>query len=286
MSLNPSWKWLSSRLTARDLAAQAKSSKTPSRPCLPAVEQLDQRVMLSAAADIIVEPPNPTTSPQILIGLIKGELDLIKGELEALKLASADLKLAETPNLIHKLTESFLKIDDVFYKYGQDLIKGEIDGIKGEILADKAMSELDFHFLKITDLVGDKSENLDGVIAILKDNATSLLSGLTRLGPGGELEHKDEQSLINFVNKFDQAADAVLKLEEFALDRKPPTGTKVHYLEIKLEDLLVSSLKLDDKIKSQVDAEGIIAVLIGLLKPAENPTDGVSIVTTDDVILG
>jgi hypothetical protein len=283
MSSNPSWKWLSSRRTEKELAAQAKS-KTPSRPCLPAVEQLDPRLMLAGNGDVIGEPPpKPSDSTEILIGLVKGELNLVKGELNFLKLAAVDQKLAQTPNLIHRLTESFLKIDSVLMKYGEWIVKDEMQLDKFDALTNKALSDIDTQFLKITDLVGD-SQNLNGVISLLKENTSSLVNGLSGL-QGGELESKDQLALLNFANKFQNAADAVLKLTEFDLARKAG-GKQQEYLQVKLEDILVSSLKLNDTIKSQVDAEGIIAVLIGLLKPAENPTDLVTIVSTDDVILG
>src|SRR5258705_11522322 len=108
----PSWKWLSSRLTTRALATPGT---TPSRPCLPAIEQLDDRVLLSVSFE---GAPNGDT--QILIGLLRGQVPLVSHEVNLLKIAG-DLKLD-----IHKLNESFLKIDDVIYKYGESLVKGEL----------------------------------------------------------------------------------------------------------------------------------------------------------------
>jgi hypothetical protein len=286
MPQNPSWKWLSSRSTASELAAQAAASKSPSRPCLPAVEQLDQRVMLSVAGDIIVEPPQPADSTQILIGLVKGELDLVKEELNFLRLAAAEQKFAETPNLIHKLTQSFLKIDDVLYRYGEDLIKGGLDGVKLEIAEKKAISEIDSQFSKIGGLLGEVGEGgFTRLIEGIKQEATSILIGLGDLGPGGELDSKDQHSLLNFASKFEVAADAILNLEGFNLARKAG-GKQIEYIQVKLEDILVSASKVSLEYKDQIKPEGIIAILIGLLSPAEKPTDGVSIVTTDDVILG
>ena len=100
---NPSWKWLSSRSTARELAAQALRSKAPPRPCLPAVEPLGDRIMLSVSAAAATDGPPPID--QVLIGLIKGELSLATSELAAMKLAGG-----EDRQLLHKLTEGFLKI--------------------------------------------------------------------------------------------------------------------------------------------------------------------------------
>ncbi len=68
----PSWKWLSFRPT-RELV---NGGTPPSRPCLPAVEQLDDRLMLSATTDASEVPP-PNGDTQILIGLLRGQLGVV-----------------------------------------------------------------------------------------------------------------------------------------------------------------------------------------------------------------
>src|SRR5881394_1284796 len=115
----PSWKWLSFRPTRELIAGDAPQS----RPCLPAVEKLDDRLMLSVSTDASEVPPLQGDT-QILIGLLKGQLTLVSHELNALKIAG-DLKLD-----VHKFTDSFLKIDDVISKFGEALLKTDLTEVK------------------------------------------------------------------------------------------------------------------------------------------------------------
>ena len=289
MLQTPSWKWLSSRTTARELAAEA-ARKSP-RPCLPAIEQLDSRQLLSASVggdDIIVEPPAPASSSQILIGLLNGGVDLIKGELTALKLAAEDLKLAEVPNFLHKLNQEFFKIDQIVSDFGAALIKGELTEHK----ENKAFEQLELEFLKIDSLlagVQGEEGSLSRLIEGIKIDAFSLLTDLSKIGSGGELEHKDQQALLKIVRDFDSLDDALLKLQEDLLASKHKSESKVDYLQIKLNDVLISSKQVDDKelqgqLLKTIDATRI---LIGLLQPGEGFDGGVSIIgSTDDVIAG
>jgi hypothetical protein len=288
MSHTPSWNWLTSRITARRLADESRS--TPSRPCLPAIEQLDDRVLLSAAVggDVIVEPPNPASSSQILIGLLKGSFDLLKVELEALKFAAEDIKLAEVPNLVHKLNLEFFKIDQIVSDFGAALIKGELTEHKEH----KAFEQLELEFLKIDSLLGavkGDEGGLSRLIEGIKIDAFTLLGNLSKFESAGELSHKDQQTLLKIVADFDSLDDAVLKLQEDLLFHKHKGEHKQDYLEIKLNDVLVSSRLVDDKnlqgqLLSTIDATKI---LIGLLQPGDDFTGGISVIgSTDDVVAG
>src|SRR5688500_20015904 len=94
---------------ARELAACAASA--PSRPCLPAVEQLGDRIMMSADPMSSVAQPLALTNPPpqvsaILIGMMKGDTDAFASDLAALKLAaSLDARLG------HKLADVLKKVD-------------------------------------------------------------------------------------------------------------------------------------------------------------------------------
>src|SRR4051812_14304368 len=102
----PSWKWLSFRPTRELLAG--RDAPPQSRPCLPAVEKLDDRVMLSVTPNASEVPPlNGDT--QILIGLLKGQLELVGNEVNALTPA-ADITVNNGSGM-SKLNASFLKID-------------------------------------------------------------------------------------------------------------------------------------------------------------------------------
>jgi hypothetical protein len=265
----PSWKWLSSRLSTRALTAA--SGATPSRPCLPAIEQLDDRVMLSSVEG------GPNGDTQILIGLLRGQVQLVSHEVNILKVAG-DLKLD-----IHKFNESFLKIDDLISRFGED----PIGTVKGESLAlkqDKTISDLQIEFLKIDALVGGLPEGEDRQLKLLVDTfehkAVDLINFLGASTGGGDLEHKVEETYLKVADSFLKLDGAVLKVEEDSIARKAGKG-QVEYLKIKLQDVLVSSLKIEDSDLKQ-DLLGLAADTVATLNGGS--TDGVTVETTDDVL--
>jgi hypothetical protein len=267
----PSWKWLSSRLTTRALAIPGA---TPSRPCLPAIEQLDDRVMLSVSIE-----GAPKGDTQILIGLLRGQVELVSHEVNILKIAG-DLKLD-----IHKFNESFLKIDDLIYKFGED----PIGTIKGESLAlklDKTINDLKIEFLKIDTLVGGLPEGSDRELKLLVDTfehkATDLINFLGASTGGGDLEHKIEDTYLKVADSFLKLDGAVLKVEEDSIARKAGKGQQ-EYLKIKLEEVLVSSLKIDDGDLKQ-DLLGLASDTLATLGGNNTDTGGVTVETTDDVL--
>jgi hypothetical protein len=267
----PSWKWLSSRPNPRARAAGAGSPppQAPSRPCLPAVEPLGDRILLSAVAPAAASE-GPPPIDRVLIGLIKGELNLATGELAALKLAGGD-----NAQLLHKLTEGFLKIDDVINKVGDAVIKGDLTGLK----EDKALELLNDEFLKIDAAVGglsgDAQQALKAAIDGIKLSAGELLGGLTNIKLD-ELSHKEQEAFLKITDAFSDADAGLLKIEEAVLARKAGKGQQ-EFLVIKMNDILVSSFqKLDDAgLKEQLS--GIVAdtekILIGLLQPGETGGD-------------
>jgi hypothetical protein len=262
---NPSWKWLSSRLSARALAA---GSNTPSRPCLPAIEQLDDRVLLSAAVEGAPQGDN-----QILIGLLKGQVELVSHEVQALKLAG-DIYLG-TGGLkfdLHKVNESFLRIDDVIYKFGQGLIKGEV----GAPSAEKTLAELKIEFSKIDTLVGglprETGDELKFVLDTFESKATELVNFLGSSTGGGDLDHKVEGTLLSVGDSFHKLDDAVLKFEEASIARKAGKGQQ-EYLVIKLSDVIVSSLKVSDS-DLKIQLLGLEADTAKILSGGGNDTGG------------
>ena len=265
----PSWKWLSSRPAARERAAGAALSRAESRPCLPAVEPLGDRIMLSAVASV-ADSEGPPPVDRILIGLLKGELNLANSELAALKLAGGDDK-----QLLHRLTEGFLKIDEVINDVGQAAIKGELTEHK----ENKALELLEGEFLKIdsaiSGLSGNTQEQIKAAIGDIKLSAGDLLGALSTIKLD-ELSHKDEQAFLKITEVFGDVDAGLLKIQEGVLARKAGKGQQ-EFLVIKMTDVLVSSYQKvsDEGLKQQLD--GLVAdtekILIGLLQPSETPGD-------------
>jgi len=269
MLRTPSWKWLTSRLSARAFAADAK---TPSRPCLPAIDQLDDRVMMSVSTDASEVPP-PNGDTQILIGLLRGQTELVSHELNALKLA-AELKLD-----VHKLNDSFLSIDAVINKFGEAILKNDLTSVK----IDRSIDDLKIEFQKIDALVGGIGDDSDAggelkFILDTMDHKASELIGLLNSATGaGDLDHKIELDYLKVSDSFLKLDGALLKVQEDAiLARKAGKGQQ-EYLQIKLQDVLVTSLKIDDgDVRAQLlDLEKVTA---GLLQTDGGFTGGV---TTD-----
>jgi hypothetical protein len=234
----PSWKWLSFRPTRELVTGDAPAPQ--SRPCLPSLEKLDDRLMLSVSTDASEVPP-PNGDTQILIGLLKGQLTLVSHELNALKLAGA-LKLD-----VHKFNESLMKIDDVITDFGQAVLKEDLTAVK----IDRSLNDLKVEFMKIDALVGGLGDSDAGtqlkVVLDTLDHKSSELIGLLNSATGaGDLDHKVELRYLKVSDSFQSLDDALLKVtEDAALARKAGKGQQ-EYLQIKLQDVIISSLKVED----------------------------------------
>jgi hypothetical protein len=257
-------KGLTSGPTVRELADCA-ASKAPSRPCLPAIENLGDRIMLSADAvgavpQAVVNPP-PQVG-QILIGMMKGDTATFGDDLAALKLAAA-----ADPKLGHKLADVLHKVDLLVYKFGKDLIKGEV------VAPDTIKSAIDNQFLKVDAILARHPTDVQAALAPtiddLKIKSQELVTQLAAVGPAPALDKQDKQ-IINKINlDWSQMTNAALKLSEQISFNKTPSQ---EFLKIKLADILVSSLKVEDATLKQDIASTVASadqILIGLLQPAQ-----------------
>jgi hypothetical protein len=265
-------KGLPSGQTARELVASAASSNGPARPCLPAVEELGDRIMLSAdVGTLAVDTPPPQVS-QILISMMKGDTETFAQDLAALKLAAeADPKLAK------KLGDKLLKIDRAVYKFGEALIKGETVASKQA----QAMAVIDRQFIKIAEHIArqpaDAQLKLTPAIDGIKLKVQQVVGEMGAVGPAPDLSKQDKQVLHKIVQDWAQMDAAAIKLEQVIAINKDPANQD--FLKFKLADLLVSSNKVGDA-TLKAELVGITGsaeqILIGLLQPA----------STGDVISG
>ena len=275
---NPSWKWMSSRPTAQELAEGAAASKAKTRPCLPVVEQLGDRVMLSADTEVIVNPDATVklAVDQILIGLIKGELQETSTELSLLKIvADADPKLA------NKFTSSLLKIDDILYKQTEVLIKGESKDAK-HLTA--ALADLQDEFVKLDTLIDGfpKLGDIKLVLDDMQNKAESFLLALSKIEVVDELTDKERQTFLKISDAFGDLDAGLLKLQEDLVTSKhAATGKHIQkgqlqYLEVKLNDILVTSRSLGD------EAGTLKGVVLGSLKEYETILNRLLLPAVDD----
>jgi hypothetical protein len=253
----PSWKWLSFRPTRELIAGDAPPQ---SRPCLPALEKLDDRLMFSVSINDTTAPP-PSGHDQIFQVFLKEQLALVSNELNALKLAG-NLNLD-----VHQLNNSFLKIDDLITNFGEAILKDDLTAVK----IDRTINDLKIEFSKIDALVGGVGENTDTggelkfVLDTLDSKANELIGLLNTATNAGDLDHKVTLDYLRVADSFLGLDGAVLKATEDAvLARKAGKGQQ-EYLVIKLNDVIVSSLKIDnpDLQRQLLDLE---ALTVGLLQ--------------------
>jgi type VI protein secretion system component Hcp len=214
----------------------------PSRPCLPAVEKLDDRLLLSAVTQAASDGGNETPykgDTQILIGLLLGQQDLIKGEISAFN-SIGDLKIDA-----HKLSESFRRIDEGVYKLGEALINGDLSDHK----VDKTAADLQVEFQKIDMLVGglgsDAGSEFKIKIGELEQKVDGLVNDLTISTDAGDLDHKTERTYLSVADSFLRLDDAILKYESDVVQDKTHKAD-MKFLEIELQDVQISSYKIDD----------------------------------------
>ena len=276
MPQNPSWKWMPARPGAAELAHDAAASKAAARPCLPVIERLGDRVMLSADTEIIIDPePNKVGIDQVLIGMIKGELQEATTELSLLKtVAEVDSKL------VSRLGSSLVKIDDILYKATEVLIKGESkDGTHKDPIA-----KLQEEFSKIDALLGGlpELENVKVILDDMESKAVLLLDTLLKIEPVNELSNKERQLFSKITDTFGDLDAGLIKLQENVLARAAATGKHImkgelRYVEIKVQDILASSQQVTDvDLKQELlgALQGYEELVTDLLVPPGDDDDG------------
>jgi len=123
-----SWNWLAPRFFVR--LASGSTTDTPSaRPCMPAVEQLGDRILLSAvpaATDGGQIPPGPCLVATLngMIGQPGSSDSVLIGELNAMKLAGQISLVSNTKWDGQNLENEFIKLNDLFSKADAALTLG------------------------------------------------------------------------------------------------------------------------------------------------------------------
>src|SRR5215207_1981030 len=124
-----SWDWLASRLPVRTIWSLSNASPDP-RPCLPAVEPLDDRVLLNAAAP--AEQIKGESNVSVLIALLTSSNSLTLTQLSALGVAA---KVAPDDDaLLLKLAKDWLQVNSKIADFGEALIKGELTTQKHDVI--------------------------------------------------------------------------------------------------------------------------------------------------------
>lgn len=295
MFQSESWKWLAPRRSLREMFRS--SAEPASRPCLPAIEPLGDRVLLST----VTFPPfskGPIEPEQVLIAMVKASIgqpdssaSLLLDQLAAFKIASkieGGIKLME----MQKLTNSFLSIDNLLFKFSEAIIKGESVDSKHTLYSKILSDEL----VKLDTLVQgipDDSALLLPAVQKYADSASKLWTGLAAIAPLVKVDLKLTDTLVGLSDAFLKVQMGIVKLgEDLAYSKAPSKGT-LEYLKIKFDDILITSRKLDDEGLQetlQELADVALNTMTELLAPPPIPDgefpDGVLLLNTvvDDII--
>jgi len=250
MLTNPSWKWLSSRLPIHELG---NNPAFPSRPCLLAVEQLDDRLMLSATPSPSFQSgghEGTTADTQILIGLIKGQLGLIQTELTAMKLAPGELK----PSDIVQMKESLLNMDQEIVKLGQDAIAGNLTDLKQQ----KVLTSIDEIFAKVNSAIpptlpGEDNNPLLPAIQKVREAAIKLVTDFAQPGGKVSVSLKQQKVLLAIPDELEEGDELLFKYDlkqtnpAFSNGLTPDVKLAEEFVKI---DFLVS--QLDDNLQGEL----------------------------------
>lgn len=287
-----SWNWLAPRFFVR-LASGAATDGTSARPCLPAVEQLGDRILLSATPAAAVEgqvPPGPCLVATLdgLIGQPGTSDSVLSGELGALKIAG---QIASDNGLKlngQDLTMEFLKINDLFHKADAALTLG----LFTPDVQLKLQTDLNSEFLKLDDIaikyggvvtptISTDSVVENGLLPAVQDiesQALKLDGTLNALGPGSgaPIDTAPVYLLLNF--GFESVETSLLKIgDDIAFQKVAPVP--VEFLKIKLTDIVITTVsdKATPQISDQIDGfvSEINGILIGLLQPSTDSTGDV-----------
>jgi len=297
MSIGRSWKWLAPRLNAEQLRNGVRAAAAAgTRPCLPTIEALGDRTMLSVSTEAGgVVGENPPVSPEgVLIALIKGELTgsdaLVKHEIRYLD-SLGEFAKKHIGNVkyedIRATNLGLMKVHDVLANAFSDLMI-----VKGNEFL-KIRSDLDGAEKKLTDIAKKLDE---GSKTQFESEVNRLLSKIEIIFKAvGDGSIKVEGGSKDYVKVNDFATDALngfLKIREDVIFKKATTGDS-KYLEIKLQDVLISSVRVG--IKGEVTDDFVKAtdaLTTFVLSPPKEPgtngglglDSGVVVSATGDIL--
>jgi hypothetical protein len=203
MDRKHSWNWLPARFTG--------FAFTPTqRPPLATLEQLEDRMLLSAAVD------GGGTPDQVLISLLKGQLDLRGSEINFLKIAGGSLVGDKTaPDTFLNIQQDVFKIDDAVGKLMGNTVIGDKSDTGQKYLTVKLETVIITGFADIENKLTDLGENSDGQLlpAIQKiQDATHKFTDSLKFIPGGILDNKLAASFNKIELDLGQINDAAGKV--------------------------------------------------------------------------
>src|SRR5260221_8249439 len=105
----PSWNWLATPLAQ----GSAPDSRRAARPCLPRIEQLDDRILLDATP-----ASDDGGGNSALIGLLSKAATLSAAEFSAIGSLQGSSLDTKQKVLVSQLGDTFVKVDEILAKFG------------------------------------------------------------------------------------------------------------------------------------------------------------------------
>jgi hypothetical protein len=266
-----SWNWLSPRSFVRLPANDPSKAKPVRRRCLPAIETLGDRVLLSVtpAAIAAPEPPDPCLVAEIngAIGQPGASNTLVTDEIVIQKLAAP--LAGSTDKIDAALTEEFIKINNLFGGLDAALITGSLLPAV-QIKYQTAISD---EFVKIDALIGvtgvsatDSVNLLLPAVQHLQADADGLLTTLQNLAPGSGGSFKVVLTDVLLDASFTDLENNLISLNlDVTLDKVAPAV--VDYFKIQLDEAFIKFLPPDPAIQASVqgavtEADTIVADIL------------------------
>lgn len=275
-----SWKWLTPRITQRNITEPSVKAKT--RPAMPSMEALDDRVMLSATT-----AGTSTNLNAILIGLIKASTPVLESELTLFQKAVLEDKRKDKWMPVMKA--DLVNIDSLLMKYGEQLIKGKL----GTAAATTLQNKMDVIFAKMNTLLmkfAPNSADLSPAVQKVREAALGVISSLSQFNNSG-VAAKTSIDFVKIAKDFLNIDKTVLALGENLLlngkvDLDKQLSAKVSDIFQKTQTLVNVKLGGDPALLAAVqDAQTqITGFLNGLSGGGTTFKGGPTVVSNGDVI--
>ena len=291
--MDQSWNWLAPRFFVR--LALGSTTDTPSaRPCMPAVEQLGDRILLSAvpaATDGGQIPPGPCLVATLngMIGQPGTNDSVLIGELNAMKIAGQISLVSNTKWDGQDLENEFIKLNDLFSKADAALTLGLFTpDVQAKLLTDlntefDKLDQIAFKYDSsvVTPTISTDASSENGIllpaVQDIEAQAMKLDGTLNNLGPGSGAPVGTEAVYLLLNSAFNSLENDLMKIGGDVVFQKD-APTPMEFLKIKLTDIVITSVsdKQTPQISDQLD--GFIsetnAILIGLLQPSADSSSG------------
>lgn len=275
-----SWDWLAPRSFVRLPAVSEKIQG--GRPCLPSVETLGDRVLLSVApAAVVVNqiPPGPCLVADVdgTIGQPQASASIALDEIVIQKQLDKS-----SPTLLVSLDTEFFKMNNLFGALDGALVTGTASPAYLKLVQGAVGDE----FLKIDGLLGIGSVTADATtgtgllpaVQKLQSDAGGLLTTLSGLAPGaGGGSIKIDLQYLILDAAFTDLENNLIQLSADTITQKIAPSVdylKVDYLKIKLDEAIITSLLPPDP--------AVQAALQGAMTEADTIVTSLTQPTTTD----